>query len=130
MQEFFIGVDSHRSTLAAAAIDPIGRVLQVAEFDNDPKGHRRLLSWRQRLEGEVRIGIESSGNYGNGLARVLVAADEDVFEVPSNLSPARPRDRAGESPIPSMPWPSPAWWPVRRPCHALGSTRPTRASSS
>jgi len=86
MQEIFIGVDSHRSTLAAAAIDPIGRVLDAAEFDNDARGHRTLLAWRRRFEGEVRIGIESSGNYGNALARMLFSADEDVFEVPANLS--------------------------------------------
>jgi transposase len=101
MQEIFIGVDSHRSTLAAAAIDPIGRVLEVAQFDNDPKGHRRLLSWRRCHEGEVRIGIESSGNYGNGLARMLIAAGEDVYEVPSNLShrEARRQGRGKSDPI-------------------------------
>jgi transposase len=101
MQEMFIGVDSHRSTLAAAAIDPVGRVLEVAQFDNDPKGHRDLLSWRRQLEGDTRIGIESSGNYGNGLARMLVAAGEDVFEVPSNLShrEAKRQGRGKSDPI-------------------------------
>lgn len=101
MQDIFIGVDSHRSTLAAAAIDPIGRVLEVAEFDNDPKGHRALLAWRRCLEGGVRIGIESSGNYGNGLARMLVAAGEDVFEVPANLShrEAKRQGRGKSDPI-------------------------------
>jgi predicted NBD/HSP70 family sugar kinase len=64
MEQIFIGVDSHRSTLAAAAIDPIGRVLATVEVDNDPKGHECLLDWRHQLKGTVRIGIESSGNYG------------------------------------------------------------------
>jgi transposase len=86
MSEVFIGVDSHRSTLAAAAVDGVGKVVDVAEFENDPKGHRQFMLWRQRIQGEARIGIESSGNYGNALARVLVAAGEEVFEVPANLS--------------------------------------------
>jgi len=101
MQEIYIGIDSHRSTLTAAAIDAIGRVLDVAEFHNDPQGHRRLLTWRQRLDGGVRIGIESSGNYGNGLARMLIAAGEDVFEVPANLShrEAKRQGRGKSDPI-------------------------------
>jgi transposase len=86
MTEVFIGVHSHRSTLAAAAVDGVGRILGVSEFDNDPKGHSKFVSWRAGMNGEIRIGIESSGNYGNALARALVAAGEDVFEVPANLS--------------------------------------------
>lgn len=101
MADRFIGVDSHRSTPAAAVIDPVGRVLDVAEFDNDPAGHRRLLAWRKGHGGDVRIGIESSGNYGNGLARMLVAAGEDVYEVPANLShrEARRQGRGKSDPI-------------------------------
>jgi transposase len=93
MQEIFIGVDSHLSTLAAAAIDPIGRVLDTGEFDNAPDGHRGFIEWRRQLSGTVRIGIESSGNYGNGLARTLVAEGEDVYEVPPNLSHREARRR-------------------------------------
>lgn len=86
MQEISVGVDSHRSTLAAAAIDPIGRVLATIEVANDPEGHRRFIGWRQQLDGDVKIGIESSGNYGAMLARTLLGAGEDVYEVPPNLS--------------------------------------------
>lgn len=101
MADRFIGVDSHRSTLAAAVIDPVGRVLDVAEFDNDPGGHRRFLAWRKAHDAEVRIGIESSGNYGNGLARMLTAAGEDVYEVPANLShrEARRQGRGKSDPL-------------------------------
>lgn len=101
MSEVFIGVDSHRSTLAAAAVDGVGKVLDAREFENDPRGHRRFVSWRQSTKGGARIGIESSGNYGNALARVLVAAGEDVFEVPANLShrEARRQGRGKSDPI-------------------------------
>lgn len=93
MHEVFIGVDSHRSTLAAAAIDPMGRVLATVEVENDPQGHRRLIDWHRELTGSVRIGIESSGNYGNCLARTLIASGEDVYEVPPNLSHREARRR-------------------------------------
>lgn len=86
MQEISVGVDSHLSTLAAAAIDPIGRVLATIEVANDPEGHRSFTRWREQLEGDVKIGIESSGNYGAMLARTLVESGEDVYEVPPNLS--------------------------------------------
>lgn len=34
-----IGVDSHKSTLAAAALDELGRVLATEEFTNDDRAH-------------------------------------------------------------------------------------------
>jgi hypothetical protein len=40
-----IGVDSHKSSLAAAALDELGRVLGVTEFPNDARGHDALLRW-------------------------------------------------------------------------------------
>lgn len=81
-----IGIDSHKSTLAAAAVDELGRVVSVEEFGNDPGGHRDLAAWADGLEHEVRIGIECSGSYGNAVARELVGAGFDVYEVPANLA--------------------------------------------
>lgn len=34
-----IGVDSHKSSLAVAALDELGRVVGVREFPNDGRGH-------------------------------------------------------------------------------------------
>ena len=55
------GVDTHRDTHVAAAVDRIGRVLGTAEFGADPVGykqlHRCLGSWG-RL---VRVGVEGTG---------------------------------------------------------------------
>lgn len=81
-----IGIDSHKSTLAAAAVDELGRVLSVEEFGNDPVGHASLARWAHGFEQEIRIGIECSGSYGRGLARGLTAAGFDVYEVPANLA--------------------------------------------
>lgn len=81
-----IGIDSHKSTLAAAAVDELGRIQGITEVRNDAQGHQELLEWRSTFQGDIRVGIECSGSYGNSAARVLVAAGEDVYEVPSNLS--------------------------------------------
>jgi hypothetical protein len=37
-----IGID-HKGSLAAAAVDGLGRLLGVREFTNDPNGHRSLV---------------------------------------------------------------------------------------
>jgi transposase len=81
-----IGVDAHKQTLAAAAVDSVGRVIVEAEFRNDAAGHKRFVAWAQQQPGARVIGIEGSGSYGAGLARRLLAAGEDVREVPSQLT--------------------------------------------
>jgi transposase len=81
-----IGVDSHKSSLAAAALDEVGRVIVVKEFSNDDRGHSSLLTW-VRTQGQDRvIGVEGAGSYGAGLARRLLQAGEDVKEVPAFLT--------------------------------------------
>jgi hypothetical protein len=43
--EVAVGIDTHKRSLAAAAVDALGRVLGVREFGNDPTGHRSLARW-------------------------------------------------------------------------------------
>jgi hypothetical protein len=59
-----IGVDSHKASLAAAAVDRLGRVLDAREFPNDPGGHRALLGWAQGFGSARRWGIECSLSFG------------------------------------------------------------------
>ena len=40
------GVDTHLDLNVAAALDPVGGLLEVAEFPATYGGHRRLLGWR------------------------------------------------------------------------------------
>ena len=87
-----IGIDSHKETLAACAIDELGGKLAEAVFPNTAAGHRSLLSWARGFGSLRRIGIEGSGQYGRGVAKTFVAAGEDVVEVPPALS-ARERNR-------------------------------------
>lgn len=81
-----IGVDAHKETLAAAAVDDVGRMIAEAEFRNDGKGHKQFLAWVRGQAVERRIGIEGSGSFGAGLARMLLEAGEDVREVPTSLT--------------------------------------------
>jgi transposase len=89
-----IGVDSHKRSLAAAAVDELGRALGGREFPNDPAGHAKLLSWVRTLETPRRIGVEGSGSFGAGLVRCLLASGEEVREVPASLT-YRERRRKG-----------------------------------
>jgi transposase len=81
-----IGVDSHKSSLAVAVLDEIGRPVGVREFSNDNQGHGSLLEWIDKQGPDRVIGIEGSGSYGAGLTRALLDAGDDVREVPAFLS--------------------------------------------
>lgn len=80
-----VGIDTHKATLAACAIDDVGLALAEATFANAPAGFTALLGWLRDL-GVERIGLEGSAGYGAGAARFLLAAGEAAVEVPPQLS--------------------------------------------
>ena len=59
-----IGVDTHKATLAACAIDELGRALDEATFGNDPAGYLAFIAWACSIEPEATIGIEGSSSFG------------------------------------------------------------------
>jgi transposase len=89
------GVDTHLDLNVAAALDPIGGLLAVAEFPATSGGHRRLLDWLAGFGPVRRVGVEGTGSYGAGLARYLRAAGVEVVEVDRPNRQAR--RRAGKS---------------------------------
>jgi transposase len=91
--EVAIGVDSHKGSLAAAVVDPLGRVLGAREFPNDPNAHEALLRWVRGHGSSRRIGIECSFSYGSAAARYLLSQGEDVREVPTSLAVRQRRRR-------------------------------------
>jgi transposase len=96
--EVAIGIDTHKGSLAAGAVDPLGRVLDVGEFTNDPAGHRLLVRWVGEQAQPRTIGIEGSMNYGASVARILMEGGEDVREVSPLLTHVERRRRSkGES---------------------------------
>ncbi|MEV6602524.1 IS110 family transposase [Actinoplanes sp. NPDC051346] len=75
------GVDTHKDTHTAAAVDDAGRLLGTAQFPATPAGHRQLLDWLRRHGTVTLIGVEGTGAYGAGLTRYLSTQQISVVEV-------------------------------------------------
>jgi transposase len=75
------GVDTHKHTHYAAVIDVQGRLLGHDEFPANKVGYQALLGWLRSHGEVVVVGIESTGNFGAGLTRLLTDAGEAVVEV-------------------------------------------------
>jgi len=89
-----IGIDTHKDSLAACAVDELGAVVAEAIFPNDPGGHAALGSWAGDVAPGGRLGFEGSSTFGAAAARTLDLAGFEVREVPPHLSRReRPRTR-------------------------------------
>jgi transposase len=79
------GVDTHKDTHTAAAIDERGRLLGCEQFPATPRGYQELLAWLRGHAGEngrlLLVGVEGTGAYGTGLTRLLAAEQVEVVEV-------------------------------------------------
>jgi transposase len=88
-----IGVDTHRDTLAAAAVTNLGGVLAQTSVNADAAGYQQLLAFAQdQLPGCRCWAIEGAGSFGAGLTTFLLAQAERVIEVGR---PKRPAARTG-----------------------------------
>jgi transposase len=88
-----IGVDSHRDTLAAAALSSVGGVLAQTAVRADAAGYQALLGFADaHLPGRRCWAIEGAGSYGAGLAAVLRGHGEQLVEAGR---PKRPTRRTG-----------------------------------
>jgi transposase len=94
-----IGIDTHKNSLAACAVDELGAALAETEFTNDPAGHAALDAWARSVAAGATIGIEGSSSYGAAAARYLDERGLAVREVPPHLSRRERRRtrRAGKS---------------------------------
>lgn len=81
-----IGIDTHKATLVACAVDGLGRAIETRTFTNDEAGQAALTAWVAEGTRDVRIGIEGSSTYGAAVARRLAAAGVAVREVPAHLT--------------------------------------------
>ena len=89
-----MGVDTHKESLTACAVDEVGRPISEGSYTNDRRGHEALRRWLEGLPGPRRVGLEGAANFGAVLSRSLLEAGEDVREVPSILT-RRERRRTG-----------------------------------
>ncbi|GAW52600.1 MULTISPECIES: IS110 family transposase [unclassified Nocardioides] len=75
------GVDTHKNTHYAAAVDDHGRLLGHHEFPANDRGYADLLTWVQDHGDVAGIGVESTGSFGATLTRYLTAHAVRVVEV-------------------------------------------------
>ena len=80
-----VGIDTHKASLAACAIDQRGSAVAELTFPNTVAGHRAVAAWLAEVEATC-VGIEGSATYGAALARWLAAAAIEVREVPPQLT--------------------------------------------
>jgi transposase len=85
-----IGVDVHKHSLTAVAVDELGR--RVAERSGPIDGE--VLVWAQTLEAERLWAVEDCRHVTRGLERMLLEAGERLVRVPPRLTaPQRRRGR-------------------------------------
>jgi len=89
------GVDTHKDTHTAAAVDITGRRLGSATFPASGPGYVELLAWLRSLGQVERVGVEGTGSYGSGLASHLRREGLTVVEV--NRPNRQARRRHGKS---------------------------------
>jgi transposase len=88
-----IGVDTHRDTLAAAAVTTLGAMLASTQASADADGYQHLLCFAQRHLPDRRCwAVEGTSSYGAGLTEFLIRQGERVVEV---CRPKRPPRRGG-----------------------------------
>lgn len=76
-----IGIDTHRDTHVAVALDAQGRMLATRSFATTRAGHRSLERWATSFGIVDAFGVEGTGAWGAGVARHLTAGGHRVLEV-------------------------------------------------
>ena len=74
-----IGVDTHKRSHVAVALDRLGRALGQRTVAASEQGYGELLAWASSF-GDCCFAIEGASSYGAGLARFLGQRGLPVFE--------------------------------------------------
>ncbi|MFE2070177.1 IS110 family transposase [Streptomyces sp. NPDC059467] len=85
MRVITIGIDPHKSSHTAVAVDGAGHKTGQRRFVVNAGTFTQLMRWCEPWP-ERRFAIEGAGGLGRALAQQLAAAGEDVVDVPSTLS--------------------------------------------
>src|SRR5262245_43363456 len=81
-----IGIDPHKLTHTAVAVDRDEQPIARLTFTADRTQMARLLAWAEPLDAQRVWAVESAAGLGRLLAQQLVAAGEQVIDVPPTLS--------------------------------------------
>ena len=82
---FIIGIDPHKGSHTAVAVDGSESVVDTIRVDADRHQRSRLLAWATRFEPRTWA-VEGATGMGAMLAQQLVGAGERVVDVPPKLS--------------------------------------------
>jgi transposase len=101
-----IGIDPHKRTHTAVAVDEVGRKKGERTVQARDHGHVQLLVWARKLAPEERIwAVEDVRHVAGGLVRDLLAAGETVVPVPPNRTAGERRggrERGKSDPIDAL----------------------------
>ena len=81
MKQMVVGVDTHKSTHVAVAIDGQGARLGTLSIPASADGYAELATWARALGSVRAFGIEGTGSFGAGLSRSLRARGHAVIDV-------------------------------------------------
>ena len=81
MRQIVVGVDTHKSTHVAVAIDDQGARLGTLSIPATADGYAELATWARALGSVRAFGIEGTGSFGAGLSRSLRARGHAVIDV-------------------------------------------------
>jgi transposase len=82
-----IGIDPHKATHTAVAIDGSEMVLGEVTIPADRDQTKRLIDWACGLDGDGRLwAVEAAGGLGHLLSQQLIAHGEHVVDVPPVLA--------------------------------------------
>jgi transposase len=80
-----IGIDPHKSSHTAVALDPTGRIVGEMRVPASKATHGRLMRWAERWPDRTWA-VEGAAGLGHLLAQRLVASEETVLDVPATLA--------------------------------------------
>jgi transposase len=100
-----IGIDPHKQTHAAVAVDELGRELAQRQVPARREGFAELLAWARKLDGGREWVIEDVRHVAGSLERFLLDHGETVVRLPPRLmADARRgvRERGKSDPIDAL----------------------------
>jgi transposase len=80
-----IGIDPHKRSLTAAALDSHSQLLGQLRLPASAQAGRQLLAWAATWP-QRRWAVEGASGLGRPIAQLLIAAGEPVVDVPATLA--------------------------------------------
>lgn len=101
-----LGVDAHKRTHTAVAVDAVGKQIGHTCHRANDGGHRELIDWARHASDDERVwAVEDCRHVSGRLERALISAGEHVVRVPPKLMAAArtsARTRGKSDPIDAL----------------------------